>query len=965
MPKVDIPAGSALCEYAKTGRGACKKCDLYIKEDQLKIGAAVQSRFFDGVQLLWYHPKCFFKTRNAALILTESNLFEFSTLRWKDQENVRKLIQENNGRFTGSARGRLEGLRVEYAKSGKSKCRGCENDIAKGLVRLSFLMDNGGPYGPIPAWHHVECFLEHHPTKCQSVEDFEGWKGLADDDIQLLKDQFSNINNGDNKVKVGTDQVKADSSDTQKYQNANLIKDQSKDLQNMLKVQNEVMWKVKDILKKALSKAGLQMVLQHNGLENLSGSFQGLVDRVTDILCFGVPQQCPECGHNCLEYDAHTQQYRCHHHDAWSACSHLMPVSLINLHKAKLPEEVLKLVSFDNLTLPIERIIVDNSSTQSVQVKVVTLDENVERKPSERNGDRSRKVLVKGSTIVDVDSGLHESHHILKSDGVVYASVLASSDVQSNKNTFYIVQALEGDWVGNLEQSKKRKRGGQGSASYYLYKKWGRVGTDIGGDSLLTCSSKDEAIDLFKTVYFEKTGNEFQSEIAFEKKPRKMFPLDLAVPESKDIQLNTQIEPGTKSKLPKSVQSLMKMIFDIDALKRTLIEMEIDLDRMPLGMISQRQISQCYELLASALDNVQSASPKKSVIQQCTNQFYTLIPHTFTGRPPLLDNEQIIKTKLDLLDQLREIEVATKMMKVNASAQLQDSDKDPLDIQFELLNAKIQPMRKSSQEFKLIKQSLETTHAPTHSEYKLQLLDAYEIERAEERSRYDVLLSSSPDMASNRRMLWHGSRTSNFVGILSEGLRIAPPEAPSTGYMFGKGVYFADMVSKSANYCSCSPDNDEGLLILSEVALGESLELTESQYIERLPGGKHSVKGIGKTAPLSSVKFKSVTQISNASEINTNGLPKVEEVKQLRRSTRNVKSFAHQESSKPAEKASQEFKQYVTTEVDCPVGPPVENNELAESELLYNEYIVYKVDQILMRYIVKVKFVFDDAKRQE
>jgi poly [ADP-ribose] polymerase len=36
-------------------------------------------------------------------------------------------------------------------------------------------------------------------------------------------------------------------------------------------------------------------------------------------------------------------------------------------------------------------------------------------------------------------------------------------------------------------------------------------------------------------------------------------------------------------------------------------------------------------------------------------------------------------------------------------------------------------------------------------------------------------------------MLWHGSRLSNFVGILSQGLRIAPPEAPKTGYMFGKG----------------------------------------------------------------------------------------------------------------------------------------------------------------------------------
>lgn len=49
------------------------------------------------------------------------------------------------------------------------------------------------------------------------------------------------------------------------------------------------------------------------------------------------------------------------------------------------------------------------------------------------------------------------------------------------------------------------------------------------------------------------------------------------------------------------------------------------------------------------------------------------------------------------------------------------------------------------------------------------------------------------------------------------GLRIAPPEAPVTGYMFGKGVYFADMVSKSANYCCTSPSDPVGVLLLSEV----------------------------------------------------------------------------------------------------------------------------------------------------
>jgi hypothetical protein len=53
----------------------------------------------------------------------------------------------------------------------------------------------------------------------------------------------------------------------------------------------------------------------------------------------------------------------------------------------------------------------------------------------------------------------------------------------------------------------------------------------------------------------------------------------------------------------------------------------------------------------------------------------------------------------------------------------------------------------------------------------------------------------------NRQLLFHGSSLSNYVGILSQGLRIAPPEAPVSGYAFGKGVYFSDMFQKSFGYC--------------------------------------------------------------------------------------------------------------------------------------------------------------------
>lgn len=66
-------------------------------------------------------------------------------------------------------------------------------------------------------------------------------------------------------------------------------------------------------------------------------------------------------------------------------------------------------------------------------------------------------------------------------------------------------------------------------------------------------------------------------------------------------------------------------------------------------------------------------------------------------------------------------------------------------------------------------------------------------------------------------LLWHGSRIANFVGILSQGLRIAPPEAPVSGYLFGKGIYLADMIDKSAHYCR-SYGSDTALCLLVEVA---------------------------------------------------------------------------------------------------------------------------------------------------
>ena len=108
-------------------------------------------------------------------------------------------------------------------------------------------------------------------------------------------------------------------------------------------------------------------------------------------------------------------------------------------------------------------------------------------------------------------------------------------------------------------------------------------------------------------------------------------------------------------------------------------------------------------------------------------------------------------------------------------------------------------------------------------------MNIFRIERQGENERFEKAYGNISN--SNRRLLWHGSRSTNYGGILSQGLRIAPPEAPVNGYMFGKGVYLADTSSKSANYCWSHSSANMGLLLLCDVELGDPMyEQNGSNY---------------------------------------------------------------------------------------------------------------------------------------
>lgn len=156
-----------------------------------------------------------------------------------------------------------------------------------------------------------------------------------------------------------------------------------------------------------------------------------------------------------------------------------------------------------------------------------------------------------------------------------------------------------------------------------------------------------------------------------------------------------------------------------------------------------------------------------------------------------------------------ELEIAYNLMKTSDGSH-------SLDAYYEQLKTDIELLDKEAEEFSIIQEYVKNTHAPTHSQYELEIVEVFKIKRQGEEKRFKPFRK-----LHNRKLLWHGSRRTNFAGILSQGLRIAPPEAPVTGYMFGKGIYFADMVSKSANYCCTDHTNNTGLMLLCDVALGD------------------------------------------------------------------------------------------------------------------------------------------------
>ncbi|KAL3107858.1 hypothetical protein niasHT_017090 [Heterodera trifolii] len=497
-----------------------------------------------------------------------------------------------------------------------------------------------------------------------------------------------------------------------------------------------------------------------------------------------------------------------------------------------------------------------------------------------------------------------------------YDVMLSQTNIQQNNNKFYLIQLL-------CDQTTANK--------FWVWFRWGRVGFKGQKNLVPFGTDFDGALELFHGKFTDKTQNDFLTDIKKFKKVAGKYDL-IKIDHSREVTTETERDAKVRRKVAKTeakalqkmderVRTLLDTICDLKAMESDARQLEYDFKRIPLGKITKEQLRFGYEALGRIERHVQKGTFGRDFVE-AMNDYYTRIPHSFGMRtPPPIKSPEELKRENELLKMLTGIEITVS----NIGA-------DPLECHYARLRWDLIPLEKDDANFKIVEEYLQGTHGPTHDKYRMKVRNVFELSakgtaddggkrngaeekrksanngkgKGEKRRKTQI---EQKGTIGNRKLLWHGSRLANWYSILAKGLRIAPPEAPSTGFMFGKGLYFADISSKSANY-SLSDPKKPGFLLLSAVALGEAVELKEadSKMHQKLPKGKNSVRGVGHYVP------------------HPNG------------------------------------RKTIDGDVEVPCGKPIKNTELCaddETSLIYNEFVVYSLDQIQERFLVEVQYEFD------
>jgi predicted DNA-binding WGR domain protein len=404
---------------------------------------------------------------------------------------------------------------------------------------------------------------------------------------------------------------------------------------------------------------------------------------------------------------------------------------------------------------------------------------------------------------------------VLCDDADDYSCALNMADVVNNCNKSYIMQLLE--------------RNGE---TYVLFSRFGRVG-QIGQMATEIFVDKDLAIKEFCSIFYEKTGIAWSNRYTDQDNVKNgKYQFILMKRDNIHVVVDKTPQPEEAVTLDDSVQRFIKLIYDPALYGGAGESFGFDTKKLPLGSLGLAQIQKASKIISEIgkLIDAESGEVKKgkeSEVNRLSSLFYTSVPSAQSKLKPLNTLSQL-EEKGDLLDLLR-----------NMSYMSKNVDKGVME-KYHKLETTITHV--DSATGMMIDNYLKTNVGATHN-FTLKILDIYKIDKPKETQAYRKW-----DGLHNKQLLWHGTRLANAVGILTTGLRINPTGVPTTGKMFGNGLYFANASTKSAGYMGLQ-GKGRGLLFLCEVALGNMYERLQAENVVGLPDGRHSTKGLGSWQP--------------------------------------------------------------------------------------------------------------------
>ena len=492
--------------------------------------------------------------------------------------------------------------------------------------------------------------------------------------------------------------------------------------------------------------------------------------------------------------------------------------------------------------------------------------------------------IIDKKAVVDQYFPNRAQYHIYPDDendfnGKFFSCTLNKSDLNNNNNKYYIIQLLEHDTNNSLK----------------LFTRWGRIG--VPGQHEVKDVDSSTGPRQFMKKYRDKTKGGYQEIfIDYEAEVKKE---DLPEENKKKNNKNKKTYNNT---LDKDIMDLMRLIYDKQMINDNLHEIGYDSKKMPLGKLSPVTLTNGLNILKEIETELNKSSPDDDILKQLSSNFYTQIPHDFGFQKManfIIDSIEKVKNKIDMISTLSDMKITLKILENvdEDEEEYENQEEKQLNDYYKKLNCDIRAISTEEKIYSTLNKYL-TAQANNkdfdsyyHGRNNLSIIKAYELNRHGESDKYEDL--------GNKKLLWHGSRITNFVGILSQGLRIAPPEAPSSGYLYGKGVYFADMAKKSSYYCY--PVNNIALILLGEVSLGEEDERTNIDF----------------------------------------SLPET-----LKKNSNSVHALGRLEASDG---------EYIDEDVYVPNGEVIfnEKNKCCND---YAEYIVYNVKQIKLRYLLKIRY---------